>query len=362
MFASRIRVHTESNSIACMASWGCFRLGTIPERKPGARAEARPRSRIVQTAGSDSTVMHPSLSRSLGTLIGLLIGAAGLFFACESQKSMNPPARDAGDTAAHSARAASSERQFRVEQGDEAFCVTALRYQDQTAESFYNYSGDAPSAGETKSNAYTSAGIEKNGVSALFLYEGPKGTSLVVLHGKADTSSSRGGQATFDFDGLPLAPAKWVVRDDGTVSSDFDSKRDDTPEWMWGRDKTDGGVWRGGLERAFRISIEPKVLTGIEHWQVLSGDASRPDRHDLDLDEEVTISSGCADVGVVPDDSRPDALNPKADTPTEDESDGRVARDARMEPTLTGTQSVTLAGGPEIGGQQGGSGGPGTGS
>lgn len=243
--------------------------------------------------------MPPFVARWVGTLLGLLISGGVLFFACNAQKKTRPPVHDAGYSTVSASTGAvnsdSAERRFRVQQGDEDVCVTALSHQGETVEAFYGYSGKSSPPGRTNSNGYTSTGIEKNDVSALFLYEGPKGTSLAIIHGRADAPDSNGGgEAIFDFDGLPLPPAQWVVQDDDVGSPDFDSERDDTPEWTWGGKKTDGGAWRGGLDAPFEISIEPKALTGIRKWQVLSGDASDPTRHDLPaLDETVTISYPC---------------------------------------------------------------------
>lgn len=195
---------------------------------------------------------------------------------------------------------------FVVEQDDTLFCVTALS-NGESIESFYDYFG---------AESHTSTDIEQEDVSLLFVYEGPHGISLVVIHDDG-TAGGGGGAATFEFTGLPTGTGQWVVQDDG---GDFDSTTDTSPDWSWTAENTDGGAWRGGLNDDFEVTIDPAFndaaarnpLTPgeITDWQVLSGDASDPDRTSLDLDLPVTLYPGeCVDIDIKPG-SDPNAIDP----------------------------------------------------
>lgn len=196
---------------------------------------------------------------------------------------------------------AQRSRSFVVEQGEKSFCVTAL-HTGETVEEFYNY---------LSPHSHTTTDIERSDVSNLFFFEGPDGTSLVVLHDKADDghthgSDTGGGAVTFDITGLPTGSGQWVVRDDGEVSS-----TDTSPDWSWATQHTDGGAWRGGLDGDFSITIDPAFNDAaereplnpgtIDEWHVLSGDASNPERTTLDLDTPVTLHSGeCVTIDIKP--------------------------------------------------------------
>ena len=207
---------------------------------------------------------------------------------------------------------AQSERSFIVEQGNTLFCVTALQT-GETVETFYNY---------ISPHSHTTTDIERSDVSNLFLFEGPKGTSLIALHDKADDdhthgSDTGGGAVTFDITGLPTGSGQWVVRDDGEISS-----TDTSPDWSWATQHTDGGAWRGGLDGDFELTIDPAFNDAaerdplspgtIDEWHALSGDANNPERTNLDLDMPVTIQPGeCATIDIKPG-SDPNAINPNS--------------------------------------------------
>lgn len=175
-----------------------------------------------------------------------------------------------------------SARQIRVEQGDRTFEVVPLS-NGQSIERFYDY-------GNAEINSPLP--IAKSDTSRLFLWSGPNGLSLVVLHDKPRDGS--GAAVSFEFSGLPLGDGSWVVEDD---SGDF---RDGptSPDWSWNNDNTDGGAFRGGLTNA-SITIEPKFneqasrnpLTPgrIDRWEVLTGRATDPRNESLALDEPITI-------------------------------------------------------------------------
>lgn len=214
------------------------------------------------------------------------------------------------DTETASLAAATTAGSYLVEQNGDAFCVDALST-GETVEEFYDY---------RPPHSHTTTDIERSQVSNLFLFEGPNGTSLVALHDEPNDqhgTDTGGGAVTFDITGLPTASGSWVVQDDGEIGS-----TDTSPDWAWATRHTDGGAWRGGLDSSFTITIDPAFNSAaqrtplnpgtIEEWHLLSGDANTPDRTLLDLNEPVTISSGCANVEIdIKPGSDPNAVNPR---------------------------------------------------
>jgi len=176
-------------------------------------------------------------------------------------------------------------REFAIEQGDACYPVVPLR-NDEPVEEFYDY---------FDAEAHTSTDIEQSNVSHVFLYEGPDGLSLVVIHDRRDDGT--GGAVSFDIIGLPTSDGEWVVRDDGEVGP-----TDTSPDWSWAGRHTDGGGFRGGLDGEFSITIDPKFNEAaersplspgeIEEWQALSGNAKNPDRIPLDMSRPITIRTG----------------------------------------------------------------------
>lgn len=161
---------------------------------------------------------------------------------------------------------------------------------------------------------YGSAGTEdlqQGDTSLMFLYDGPNGLSLVVVH--EGEGSTDGGSATFEITGLNDDGA-WVVKDDlyldddGSIaSSNYDLwNTDSTPQtidWTWGSGGSDGGAFQP-LEEDFSFTIDPAFnedaelygdissYTGqVEDWQVLSGDMNNPERTSLNLTEAVTVEA-----------------------------------------------------------------------
>ncbi|WP_049935650.1 hypothetical protein [Haloplanus natans] len=176
-----------------------------------------------------------------------------------------------------------SARQIRIEQGDRTLEVVPLS-NGQSIERFYDY-------GAAEINSPLP--VAKSDTSRLFLWSGPNGLSLVVVHDKPRDGS--GAAVSFEFSGLP-GRGSWVVRDDG---GDFRrSGGAASPDWTWTRDNTDGGAFRGGLTNT-SITIEPKFneqaysepLTSgrLDAWQVLTGRATDPRNESLALDEPITI-------------------------------------------------------------------------
>lgn len=150
--------------------------------------------------------------------------------------------------------------------------------------------------------------LQQQETSIMFLYDGPNGLSLVVVH---DMAGGDGGSATWQITGLDNS-GEWVVKDDlylksngqkaGSNYDDWDvNSSPQTINWTWGGGGTDGGAFRG-LGNDFSFTIDPafnneSALYGqfyngdIDDWQILSGSMSNPDRTSLALDQDVTVEA-----------------------------------------------------------------------
>lgn len=160
---------------------------------------------------------------------------------------------------------------------------------------------------------YSSAGtdsLQAADSSVMFLYDGPAGLSLVVVHG--DVADSGGGSATFTVSGVPEG-ASWVVKDDyyrdpetGEIAdTNYDrwktSGHSHEIDWTWGG-RTDGGALRG-LGDDFELQIDPEFNEDaalyeehyegdVEDWQAVVGSRTGLKRVGLKLNEPVTLRSG----------------------------------------------------------------------
>lgn len=148
--------------------------------------------------------------------------------------------------------AAASDSTFVLEQGDTKVPITPLSYDGQTIEEFYGFTEHGHHHSNTETN------IERTDLSQLFLWNGPKGLSLVTIH-DAPHNGTR-GEVTFEFSGLPNS-GSWVVRDDDTGNDTyFGNSR---AEWIWNGKNTDGGAYRGldadgDIPFADRLHIDPE--------------------------------------------------------------------------------------------------------
>jgi len=195
---------------------------------------------------------------------------------------------------------AAANRQYVLEQAGNCQPITPL-------------TGDVP-VGElydwgTGDQLFSSAGttdLQEPETSLLFLYRGPDGLSLVIVHDKREDGTP-GGSATMTFTGIPV-DAEWVVQDDKyDGSSNYDrwevGDTTATVDWTWDEGRTDGGALRGLAVDDLELRIEPAfgedaALYGqyydgeITDWVALSGTLDDPDRRALALDEPVTIRTG----------------------------------------------------------------------
>ena len=206
-----------------------------------------------------------------------------------------------------------------LEQGDR--CVELTPFSGDTpVEELYDYTypknlfdGPPGSLGTTYSSMGTTD-LQRDRTSVLFLYDGPEGLSLVVVHGHVDGDGD-GGTVSFTFGGVP-ADATWVVRDDYYLQNgqQADSNHDrwdvggtiHTVDWAYKGGRTDGGVLRG-LGSAFDLVVDPAFndeaaladelswYGPIESWEALSGDREDPERISLRLDQHVRIRTGPCD-------------------------------------------------------------------
>ncbi len=161
-------------------------------------------------------------------------------------------------------------------------------------EKFYNYrSSDTDPKGWYSSYGPASA-LERAETSILYLYRGPKGTSLVFMHGKR--GSDGGGSVTFHITGLP-DDGEWAVTDDQyDASTNYDTFDESDGEWdvdwTWASDSKHGGGADGGAFRGLtpddRVKIDPAFnesarLYGrhtdrdyegnVERWNALAADS-----------------------------------------------------------------------------------------
>jgi predicted ribosomally synthesized peptide with SipW-like signal peptide len=206
--------------------------------------------------------------------------------------------------------------EYTVVQGDTEIDVEAFEG-NVSVEDLYDlripsqYTGDNGASDPGSGPYYESAGtqdLQAPETSIMFLYEGPEGLSLVVVHDKA---GGDGGSATWTLENI--SSGEWTVKDDlylnpntgEPASSNYDrwnvSSSPHVIDWTWGGGGTDGGVYTFQddeigftIDPAFNQQAElwQQYYNGtIDDWQVLSGDRASPNRTSLDLDQSVTVQS-----------------------------------------------------------------------
>lgn len=203
--------------------------------------------------------------------------------------------------------AASQPDDYAIEQGDDCYELAPVTHETQTVEEFYGYTTSSDGEGERYS-ANTPIGIERtnNGTSSLFLYEGPDGLSLVVLHG-AINDTDGGGAATMEFVGLP-EEGEWVVQDDPTNLSvevwNRNATEGRTVDWGWRDRWTDGGAFQGGLDDEFSIRINASFDEDAEldslgsgnvtQWRAITVENDSLQTIELDMNRSATVrTDGC---------------------------------------------------------------------
>ena len=226
------------------------------------------------------------------------------------------------------ARAASGDG-YSVVQAGQCTPVVPLSG-DRTVEELYDlripdeYSGDNGATDPGDGPYYGAVGfqdLQRTNTTVTFLYDGPEGLSLVVIHGALDDSDGDGGRGvSWTVEGEVLADGEWVVKDDFYVypstgeqaDSNYDlwdvSGETHTIDWTYGSGRTDGGAFRP-LGDEFALAIDPRYneesalwpenyydgeITG---WEFLSFPDGRddPEEVSLDLDERLRVRpSSCS--------------------------------------------------------------------
>lgn len=202
---------------------------------------------------------------------------------------------------------------FSVVQDDECIPVEPFSGDDPVEEVYdYHwphdrYTDGPPGTDSPMTSSMGTVDLQQDDTSILFLYKGPEGLSLVIVHGRAGSDEDAGGTVSFTIHGLPVE-GLWVVGDDLLFDEDGELATpdrwyiDDNPHeihWVYEGFRTDGGAFRD-IGSEFEIEIEPAFneesywedrfdFGPIENWEILSGDRDDPERHSLELDQNVVI-------------------------------------------------------------------------
>ncbi|ODR82763.1 hypothetical protein BG842_17070 [Haladaptatus sp. W1] len=204
--------------------------------------------------------------------------------------------------------------QFSIEQDGKCIPIEPLSMSGLPVEEFYDYRTPDTDPSSYKYASFGTQNLQRKDTSILFLYQGPKGLSLVMIHDKIDAGA--GGAVTFRITNLPVK-GKFIVKDDSYDAStnrdtfDYSKHRNwngkesasANVSWTWQEGRADGAVYRS-LGKDFKITINPQfnekaVLAGeggvydgkIKKWEVLSGDVNNPTRTKLNMNKPITISS-----------------------------------------------------------------------
>jgi PGF-CTERM protein len=200
--------------------------------------------------------------------------------------------------------AAAAEHTFVVEQGNRCFEVSPLSGGEDAA-AFYDYRNIENSDGDERYtySSYMPRNLPESDTSRLFLYDGPNGVSLMIVHNALGGDEGDGSAATFRFSGLP-GGGDWIVMDDDYPDQDDRFSRDRI-DWSWYGDRTDGAVFRGLDRDSTELTISPAFDEraalydrpvprdgDTRAWQFLTGSVGDPSAVGLDMTEPITIRTG----------------------------------------------------------------------
>ena len=133
--------------------------------------------------------------------------------------------------------AADGHGSYVVEQGGQNHTVGAIA-DNETASDFYDYRSPYTTPAAYDYSSHGTTAYQQDDASILLLYEGPEGTSLVIVHDRYHATRSdgtTGGSASFDVSGLP-SEGEWVVAD-----ADYE---DQTDVFAHGEpDEENGRMW-----------------------------------------------------------------------------------------------------------------------
>ena len=205
--------------------------------------------------------------------------------------------------------AAPDSGEYSIVQGDECYTFEPLGEGHLTAEEFYDYRTTENDSGLYSYSSHGTTHLQENDTSILFLHEGNDGLSLGVVHDRY-AGGSDGGAATMTFTDLP-EEGEWVVEDDGYENRDDEfSHRNGSSRitWVYDANRTDGGMFNGGLEDGFSISVQPRFNEDaafqqydgeIADWQLISATDTGVERISLDMNQPIEIrSGGCSSYAV----------------------------------------------------------------
>ncbi|WP_227376149.1 hypothetical protein [Haladaptatus halobius] len=210
--------------------------------------------------------------------------------------------------------------QYTIEQDGKCIPIQPLSMSGLPVEQFYDYRTPDTDPSSYKYASFGTESLQRKNTSIIFLYKGPMGLSLVMVHDKLEAGN--GGAVSFNVTNLPVK-GKFVIKDDqydGPTNRDtFDySKHRNwngketataTIHWTWQGGRADGAVYRG-LGDKFEFTIHPKfnkqaLLSdaggnyngNVERWQVLSGDINNPTRTQLKMNKPVKITTKACESG-----------------------------------------------------------------
>lgn len=205
-----------------------------------------------------------------------------------------------------------------VTQGDRTVRLEPLSG-ESPIEAFYGYALPSRYEGdgvwedaESPYNSSGTAALQRPATTITFLYDGPDGPCLVVVHGSY-VESSPGGAASWavEVDG---SDPEWLVKDDLYRDADTGERpysnydewdvegASHEVHWTWNSNRTDGGAL-GYLEDGSTVTIAPRYNEAaklydryyegdVTDWEFLGGDRADPRRVSLALDRPVTVSLG----------------------------------------------------------------------
>ena len=233
---------------------------------------------------------------------------------------------------------------------------------DRSVEELYElripeeYGGDNGATDPGEGPYYGSLGIQdlqRTNTTVAFLYDGPEGVSLVVVHGALNGDDGDGGRGiSWTLEGEVLSDGEWVVKDDFYTDPDTGRQADSnldqwdvtgethTIDWTYGGGRTDGGAFRP-LGDEFELVIDPRYNEAAALWDgnfydgrvtnlvFLSFPNGRgePEAVSLDLDERLRLRAGSCDRDDEEDGGGGDDGDDEDDEDEDDEDDEKEDED-----------------------------------
>lgn len=163
-------------------------------------------------------------------------------------------------------QSAAANSSYAVAQGTTCSVVSPIGGVDENVSSFYDYRNPYTRPSAPSYSSYGTTDIQVHQGSVIVFYEGPAGTSIVLVHDQLGDEAG-GSTTTFRLSGLP--DGDWAAeddeypgRDDGWETGGSDAEID----WKWGPNRTDGGAYRGLDEMDTTIVIDARFNEEADHW------------------------------------------------------------------------------------------------